>query len=55
MARYASEFAVTPNNQFERSRGYHIRCAKEGVDDRDKSASSDVVEAPRRSVSSLGV
>ena len=36
-------------------RGPHLRCAKEGVDDWDKSASFGVDAFPRRSTSSLGL
>jgi hypothetical protein len=42
-----------PNNRFERC-GAHLRWAKEGVDDWDKSASDWVGEAPRRSSATLG-
>jgi hypothetical protein len=46
--------AASPNNRFEPSREYHLRWAKEGVDDGNKAASFDAVAAPRRSASSLG-
>ena len=42
-----------PNNRLERSRGRHFRCAKEGVDDWDKSASFAGGATPRSSTSSL--